>query len=188
MDNIFFDLKKLKSLGKNVIIGKTVRIRNPELVEIGDNVIIDDFTYISGKLNLGKGIHIGANCTFQAGESEILINNYSGISSGCRFFAISSDYLASNIDLPTLPDDYIDPNSSTINGNISIGRACLIGANSVILPGVTIPDGCSFGAASKISKRKYLEYSFYLNECKKTISKRNSKKIIEQLKKLDSYE
>ena len=45
--NIFFDLKKLKHIGKNVIIGKTVRIRRPELVEIGDNTIIDDFCYIS---------------------------------------------------------------------------------------------------------------------------------------------
>ena len=45
-ENIFFDLSQLKKIGKNVIIGKTVRIRYPELVEIGDNVIIDDFTYI----------------------------------------------------------------------------------------------------------------------------------------------
>ena len=42
-ENIFFDLTRLKSIGHHVIIGKTVRIRYPELVEIGDNVIIDDF-------------------------------------------------------------------------------------------------------------------------------------------------
>ena len=34
MENLFFDLSKLKSCGANVIIGKTVRIRYPELVEI----------------------------------------------------------------------------------------------------------------------------------------------------------
>ena len=43
MSNIFFDIKKLKKCGNNVTIGKTVRIRYPELVSIGDNVIIDDF-------------------------------------------------------------------------------------------------------------------------------------------------
>ena len=42
MDNIFFDKKLLKKCGDNVIIGKTVRIRYPHLVETGDNVIIDD--------------------------------------------------------------------------------------------------------------------------------------------------
>jgi hypothetical protein len=34
IDNIFFDVAKLKKVGKNVIIGKTVCIRYPELVEI----------------------------------------------------------------------------------------------------------------------------------------------------------
>jgi acetyltransferase-like isoleucine patch superfamily enzyme len=45
-DNIFFNRADLKHCGSNVIIGKTARIRYPELVSIGDNVIIDDFTYI----------------------------------------------------------------------------------------------------------------------------------------------
>ena len=45
MENIFFDKSKLKYCGENVIIGKTVRIRKPEEVSIGDGTIIDDFTY-----------------------------------------------------------------------------------------------------------------------------------------------
>ena len=60
MENIFFDKSKLKSFGTNVIIGKTVRIRYPELVEIGDNVIIDDFTYISTSLKLHSNTHISS--------------------------------------------------------------------------------------------------------------------------------
>lgn len=188
MDNIFFNIDQLKFCGKNVIIGKTVRIRNPELVEIGDNCIIDDFTYISGKLILGRGVHIGANTTFQAGKSSIKIDDYTGISSGCRFFAVSSDYLASEIDLPTLPIDFTIDNQTTINDNIEVGKACLIGANSIVLPGVTIPIGSSFGAASKISNRNYKEFSFYMNDCKKVISKRNKLKLIEQLNKLNNYE
>ena len=44
MDNIFFDLKRLKYLGVGAIIGKAVRIRRPELCIIGDYKIIDDFT------------------------------------------------------------------------------------------------------------------------------------------------
>ena len=183
------ELKRLlKYVGENVIIPKNIRIRHPEKVVIGDNCIIDDFTYISGEINLGNGVHIGANCTFQAGKSRIQINHYTGISSGCRLFAVSSDYLSSDIDLPTLPDDLVQLTSSTINKSIFIGRACLIGANSIILPGVSIPDGCSFGATSKITKKKYLEYSFYKDDCKKIIFKRDRKNIIKQLKKLNSYE
>ena len=59
-DNIFFDIFKLKKLGKNVIIGKTVRIRYPELVEIGNNVIIDDFTYISTSLKIHNNVLISS--------------------------------------------------------------------------------------------------------------------------------
>ena len=44
-DNIFFNRADLKHCGSNVIIGKTARIRYPELVSIGDNVIIDDVRY-----------------------------------------------------------------------------------------------------------------------------------------------
>lgn len=59
-DNIFFHKSELKECGKNVIIGKTVRIRYPELVSIADNVIIDDFTYISTALVISDYVHISA--------------------------------------------------------------------------------------------------------------------------------
>ena len=61
-DNIFFNIADLKSCGVNVIIGKTVRIRYPELVEIGDNVIIDDFCYISTSLSISSNVHISSGC------------------------------------------------------------------------------------------------------------------------------
>ena len=67
-DNIFFDITKLKACGEHVIIGKTVRIRYPELVEIGDNVIIDDFTYISTPLKLHDNVHIAAGCKIIGGQ------------------------------------------------------------------------------------------------------------------------
>ena len=51
-DNLFFDRKQLKYCGERVIIGKTVRIRFPELVELHDDTIIDDFTFISTGLIL----------------------------------------------------------------------------------------------------------------------------------------
>ncbi len=63
--NIFFNIEDLKYCGDNVIIGKTVRIRKPELVSIDDNSIIDDFTYISGEIEIGKYVHISSSCSLQ---------------------------------------------------------------------------------------------------------------------------
>ena len=67
-ENLFFDPKNLKRLGKNVIIGKTVRIRYPELVEIGDNVIIDDFSYISTGLRIESYVHISSGAKIIGGR------------------------------------------------------------------------------------------------------------------------
>ena len=160
-ENIFFDLARLKSLGKNVLIGKTVRIRNPELVEIGDNVIIDDFTYISGNLSIGSYVHIGANCTLQASSGKILIGNHCGISSGCRLFAASSDYQNPNYDMPCYPNEI---RQGGIISEIIISDYCLIGANGVVMPGVYLPEGVAFAAGLIISEKNYSSWRFYFEK------------------------
>ena len=94
MSNIFFDLKDLKHLGKNVIIGKTVRIRRPELVSIGDNTIIDDFTYISCGMEIGNNCHIASNVSISGGQlgKKLVMGNYSTISNGTSIHCASSDF------------------------------------------------------------------------------------------------
>ena len=42
-ENIFFKNSELKKCGENVIVSKSVRVKYPELIEVGYNVIIDDF-------------------------------------------------------------------------------------------------------------------------------------------------
>ena len=92
-DNLFFDPTQLKYLGKNVIIGKTVRIRFPELVELHDNSIIDDFTYISTGLVLGQHSTIEAGSVIMGGPSnQVNIGNYSCISSGTTIMCGTHDF------------------------------------------------------------------------------------------------
>ena len=88
-DNIFFDISKLKHLGKDVIIGKTVRIRKPEEVSIGDNTIIDDFTYISCALEVGKNCHIASNVSISGGDGKLVMGDYSTISNGSSIHCAS---------------------------------------------------------------------------------------------------
>ena len=116
MDNIFFDLKKLKYLGKNVIIGKCVRIRHPERVIIDDYAIIDDFTYISTKLSVGKFVHIGSNSVIQGGQGECSFADFSGCSPGCKIITCSDDYI-SGLACPQIPQKF--------KGNMVIGRVIL---------------------------------------------------------------
>ena len=174
MDNIFFGKTDLKSCGENVILGKTVRIKDPELVEIGNNVIIDDFTYISGNVVIGNYTHVASGCTLQASTGKITIKDFVGIASGCRLFAASSNYITHCLDLPTINKNR---RFGGIIEDIEIGNYCLIGSNSVVLCGSVIPEGVAFGALSLITKQKYLEWTLYFGENLKKKIRRDNKLI-----------
>ena len=144
-DNLFFNVSQLKRCGKNVIIGVTVRIRYPELVEIGDNVIIDDFTYISTMLEIEDNVHIAAGCKLIGGrEAKVKFSSFSTLAPNVVLAAGSDDYV-SGIATPTVPFAY----KGTVEvGKIEIGRHCIVGANSVVMPNVHFGDGAALGALS----------------------------------------
>jgi acetyltransferase-like isoleucine patch superfamily enzyme len=161
MDNIFFDISKLKHLGKNVILGKTVRIRKPEEVTIGDECIIDDFTYISCGMDLGNNSHIASNVSISGGAAgkKFIMGSYSTISNGTSVHCASSDYRKCSLELPTIP---LKEQTGGIQADIVIGDYVTIGAHSCILPGVIIPEGVAFGAYTLIKPKKFLPYHLYV--------------------------
>lgn len=148
-DNIFFDSKQLKFLGKNVIIGKTVRIRYPHLVSIGDNCIIDDFTYISTAMRLEGFNHISAGCKIIGGsKSTLIMKPFSTFSPNVIISAGSDDYIG-GIATPLVPEKF---KGQVQYGVVSIGRHSIIGSGSVVLPNVVIADGAAVGALSLVNK------------------------------------
>jgi galactoside O-acetyltransferase len=147
--NIFFDIHKLKSCGSNVIIGKTVRIRYPELVEICDNVIIDDFTYISTSLQLSSYVHIASGVSIIGGkDAHVSMDSFSTLSPHVVLAAGSDDYIA-GIATPLIPKEY---KGNVVIGTITIGKHVIVGANSVVLPNVILNEGSSVGALSLVKK------------------------------------
>ena len=146
-ENIFFEASKLKYCGNNVIIGKTVRIRYPELVSIGDNVIIDDFTYISTALSIESNVHIASGCKLIGGKAaSIIIGELSTLAPNVVLAAGSDDYTG-GIASPLVPLEY---KGNVDIGVIRLGRHCIIGANSTVLPNVVIHDGAAVGAQSLV--------------------------------------
>lgn len=144
-DNLFFDRHALRRCGSNVIIGKTVRIRYPELVEIGDNVIIDDFTYVSTALLLASNVHIAAGCKLIGGrDSRVTFGRFSTLAPGVVLAAGSDDYLA-GIATPTVDLQF---KGDARIGEIHLGRHCIVGANSVVMPEVRFGEGAALGALS----------------------------------------
>jgi len=171
-DNIFFDRSKLKYCGNNVIIGKTVRIRKPEEVSIGDGTIIDDFTYISCGLTIGKNCHIASNVSISGGEGHLYIGNYTTISNHTSIHCSSSDYKKVSLDLPSVPKD--KQFGGTIS-DIHIGDYVVVGAHSCILPQVNLPEGFACGAYTLVKNKKYLPYYLYTGIPAKSVCKRKGK-------------
>jgi acetyltransferase-like isoleucine patch superfamily enzyme len=180
MENIFFDLKELKSCGRNVIIGKTVRIRYPESVEIGDNVIIDDFTYISTTLKIHDNVHLSAGCKIIGGKKAFVeMKEFSTLAPNVVLSAGSDDYIG-GIATPMVPMEF---KGNTIIGSIILNKHCIVGAGSVVLPNVVFKEGACLGALS-LANKQLDEYSLYAGIPAKFLKRRNKEEITELEKKL----
>lgn len=176
-ENIFFDLKELKYLGKNVIIGKTVRIRKPQEVSIGDNTIIDDFTYISCAMEIGKNCHIASNVSISGGKGKLTMGDYSTISNGCSVHCASSDYRECSLDLPSVPEE--EQFGGTVE-DIEIGKYVVLGAHSCVLPGAKLPDGSAYGAYTLVKKDVNLRpYHLYVGNKCRDLGERKNKELLE---------
>lgn len=181
MKNIFFDEKKLKFLGKNVIIGKTVRIRKPELVSIGDNTIIDDFTYISCPIKIGKHCHIGPGVTVNGGNTEINIGNFVDIGSNSTISTSSTNFLNASISSAAINKKY---HFGSISEKIVIKDYVVIGSNCIILPGVLLPEGVASSSLTVLRKKKYLKWSLYSGFDGEFLVKRDNKEFLKKIKKI----
>ena len=174
-DNIFFNINELMHCGKNVIIGKTVRIRYPSLVSIGDNCIIDDFTYISTALELEGYNHISAGCKIIGGaNSKLVMKQFSTFSPNVVIAAGSDDYL-SGIATPLVGKEF---KGNVEHGTVIIGRHSIIGSGTVVLPNIILKDGASVGALSLVNK-DLDEWGLYAGIPAKKIKSRSKKKILD---------
>lgn len=139
-----------KSLGNNVLISKMATIYLPELISIGNNVRIDDFAILSGDITLGNNVHIAPYCALIGGTcgAGIVMKDYSGLSARVTIYSISDDYSGEFMTNPTIPSKY----TNVQKGRVVIQKYVIVGATSVILPGVEIGEGTAVGAMSMVIK------------------------------------
>lgn len=166
-----------ESLGENVLISKKSSIYSPNKISIGDNVRIDDFCILSGRIKLGSYIHIAAYSLLVGGEEGIIMNDFSGVSSRVSIYAMSDDYSGVSLTNPMIPEKY----KRTIRAQVIVGKHVIIGASSVVLPGVEIKEGTAVGALSLVNK-SLQEWSIYVGNPVKIIKER-SKDILTLEKK-----
>lgn len=144
------ELKELgfKYVGKNVRISRKTSIYGASNISIDDNTRIDDFALLSGNITIGKHVHIAAYTGLFAGSEGIEIEDFCGISAHCCVYAASDDYTGMALTNPTIPEKY----KMVTEKKVTFKKHSLVGAGSIILPGVTVGEGASFGSMSLITK------------------------------------
>lgn len=156
-----------KSLGKNVKISDRASIYNADQIEIGDYSRIDDFCVISGKIKIGRNVHIAPYCLVAGGEKGIIFEDFSGLAYQVQVFTQSDDYSGQTMTNPTVPAEFKKEAKRTV----FIGRHSIVGAGSIIMPGVSLNEGTSVGAMSLVRKSTEA-WSIYLGNPSKKIKDR----------------
>lgn len=137
-----------KSLGKDVKISDKASIYNPETIEVGDYSRIDDFCVISGKVSIGNYCHITPMCLVAGGSPGITLSDFCTLAYGVKVFAQSDDYSGSTMVNSIIPKKF----KKEILNKVVLQKQVVVGAGSIILPGVTIKEGCSIGAMTLVHK------------------------------------
>jgi acetyltransferase-like isoleucine patch superfamily enzyme len=157
-----------KYLGKNIKISKKASIYDFEKIEIGGNSRIDDFCVISGKIQIGKFVHITPQCLIAGGEKGIILDDFTTLAYGVKVFTQSDDYSGKTLTNSLIPKKYKDE----FKQEVLLKKHSIVGAGSIIMPGVVLAEGTSVGAMSLI--RKSTEpWSIYVGVPAKKIKNRN---------------
>lgn len=161
-----------RSLGKHVQISEKASIYGASRISIGGHVRIDDFCILSAGekgIQLGSYIHI-ACYTSLIGKELIRLEDYAGLSSRVAVYSSNEDYSGNSMTNPTLPEEITNADHRPV----VINKHCIVGAGSVILPGVTLGEGCVVGALSLVRK-DCVPFGIYVGFPAKMIGRRSQR-------------
>jgi acetyltransferase-like isoleucine patch superfamily enzyme len=136
------------SVGRNVQVSKRAAIYEPHLMDLGDNTRIDDFCVVSGRVSIGRNVHVTVQCNVAGGSEGVFLEDFSVLAYGCNVFSQSDDYSGATMTNSTVPDQYKNETKAAVR----VGRHVIVGARSVIFPGVHVAIGCSIGAMSLVNR------------------------------------
>jgi acetyltransferase-like isoleucine patch superfamily enzyme len=139
-----------KSVGQNVKLSDRASFHNPASIDIGNNTRIDDFCILSAGrdgISIGRNVHVAAYSSL-IGAAHIRLEAFSNLSSRVSIYSSNDDYSGRFMTNPT-----IDPEFTNVqHAAVTIGRHVIIGAGSLILPGLVLGEGACIGALSLVNR------------------------------------
>lgn len=137
--------------GDNVRIHRSCVLIGAENLKIGNNVRIDCFALISAGeegITIGNHVHIAAGTYLFGGGGPIVMEDFSGLSSRVSLYTSTDDYVDGFMTNPTVPLALRHVRSA----GITIRKHAIVGASSVILPGVELGEGSAIGALTCVQR------------------------------------
>lgn len=137
----------LKSFGTHVLISKKASIYSPSSISVGDYVRIDDFSILSGRIEIGSHVHISAYVALY-GSMGICIGDYAGLSARSTVYSAVDDFGGDYLIGPMCPEEM----TNVTGGTVYLKNYTQVGASSVIMPHLTLEEGAVAGAMSFVNK------------------------------------
>ena len=139
-----------RAVGEDVHVSRNCTIAGLGNIALGSHIRIDDYVVIAaegGALAMGDHIHVGAGSYLGAGGS-ITLADFSNLSQGVRIYSKSDDFSGNHMTNPTVPAELLGVKTAPVR----LGRHCIVGSGSVILPGCELPEGVAVGALSLVTR------------------------------------
>lgn len=145
-----YDTGLLHRCGTDVFISDRVEIKRPSLISLGSHISIDSGFYCTTGAEIGDYIHIGPYvCVIGGAKGKLVMGNFTNIAVGSRIICVSDTFLGDGlISASGIPDDFVSLKSAPV----ILKDFANVGANVVIMPGVTLAEGTVIGAGSVVTK------------------------------------
>jgi len=129
------------AVGTNIRVSRKSSFYGIEGI-IGSHVRIDDFCILKGRVEIGSHVHVCGYCSVSGVGGVVRLGDFSTIANRVSIYTGSDDYRADALSSSTVPADCV----VTISGDVTLGRAAMIGAHSIVLPGAVVGEAASVGA------------------------------------------
>lgn len=152
----------------------------PERISIGDNVVVDDFVFLQGGvgLEIGSYVHV-ASFASVTGGGEGVIGNFCGVASGARILTGSDLADGSGLIGPSVPPEM----RAVERMRTVLHEHAFVGANAVVLPGVTVGAGAVL-AAGAVATRDLEPWTIYAGSPARPVKERPSETILAHARSL----
>lgn len=130
-------------------IDETARLFGRDHIAIGRGTRIDAFAVITAgpaDVQIGERVHIAAGAQL-FGTAGVVVEDLVSVSGRVSIYSTSDDFVNGAIAGPLVDDDLRDVHAAPV----VIRRHVIVGAGSVILPGVELGWGCTVGALSLVT-------------------------------------